>query len=310
MLRRDALRRRRRTTALSSAAAVEVAERDVHQLGEPAKARRDELAERHQVVLVVAVEAVGSAAVAPRCRPPSWCSPSSLVAERQADQRGRAPAARKRCEQRLPSSAGRARLRAAAGSTVSGADHQRRRGARQQLRARCQSSACGTWRAVELLVLRARCPAAALTAQRAARPGEVRRGSGAARAEHQRRAPSRSPAARPAGRTPQPAAADQRRRATPATRADAVDADPRRQRRRAARRPAHSRSRPTGKPVKSTPRASSASSQSAANSSASRERPAAAPAREQRPARRRGRATGRPPAPAPPAPPASAGRPP
>ena len=35
--------------------AGEVAERDVHHLGEPAKARRDELAEGHEMLLVVAV---------------------------------------------------------------------------------------------------------------------------------------------------------------------------------------------------------------------------------------------------------------
>ena len=36
-------------------AAAEVAERDVHQVGEPAEHRRDELAEGHEVLLVVAV---------------------------------------------------------------------------------------------------------------------------------------------------------------------------------------------------------------------------------------------------------------
>ena len=87
-------------------AAVEVAERDVHHLGEPAKAGRDEFAERHQVQLVVAVQRPPAATA----RRPSWCSRSR---SRPAARRPGPPAAARRsgCAAR-PSS--RARNRPAA----------------------------------------------------------------------------------------------------------------------------------------------------------------------------------------------------
>ena len=95
-------------------AAVEVAERDVHHLGEPAKAGRDELAERHQVVLVVAVEAAGQRRRSPpRCRPPSWCSPLLELPSGRPISAAR-PGCAKALEQRLPVGRRRA-ARAAAG---------------------------------------------------------------------------------------------------------------------------------------------------------------------------------------------------
>ena len=51
---RDALARQTKG-GCASAAAAEVAERDVHHVGEPAEHARDEFAERHQVVLLVAI---------------------------------------------------------------------------------------------------------------------------------------------------------------------------------------------------------------------------------------------------------------
>ena len=58
-------------------AAVEVAERDVHHPREPVESVGNEFAERHQVVLVVAVVAAWHRRRRrPRGRAPSWCSPA------------------------------------------------------------------------------------------------------------------------------------------------------------------------------------------------------------------------------------------
>ena len=67
---------------LRQGAAVEVTQRNVHQLGKPAKQRRNELAKRHQMVLVVAP---GLCLTRLEARPPNWCSPR-LAAQRHANQ--------------------------------------------------------------------------------------------------------------------------------------------------------------------------------------------------------------------------------
>ena len=77
-------RKRRRIAGASR----EVAQRDAHQLGEPAKSGRDELAERHQVLLVVAI---GRAPLdAARQADHRVAVAAVVVAERHADQRGAA----------------------------------------------------------------------------------------------------------------------------------------------------------------------------------------------------------------------------
>ena len=199
------------------AAAVEVAERDVHQLGEPAKAGRDELAERHQVVLVVAVEAArqrrGRGGDAGR----RVGVAQLLVAERQADQGG-PPGLAKALEQLLPPRPGRAGA-AGAGSPSPGRSPGRRRRSRAAPRSRPAPAARGAWRTSPPGV---RCPAAARP--RASRPAGCSRCAPAT-------APSASVAASSsAGSEPGPgggqAAEAERRRHPGGDRPEAVDADP------------------------------------------------------------------------------------
>ena len=211
---RDRERRRRERPA------VEVAERDVHQPREPAKAGRDEFAERHQVVLVVAIEAAGQRAAAARCRPPSWCSrpgspsgrPSSAASARRAKAR----------QQRLARTPDRDRP-AGAGSRSRARRRDRRAPRRaaprasrapRATRSAANFSSCGTL------------PCSSVTVS--GRTACVKSAPAERRAPSATTAPAR-PGERPGARPAQRGAAEAARPAPAADRAEAVDAQPRRE---------------------------------------------------------------------------------
>ena len=198
-------------------AAVEVAEGDVHHLGEPAKAGRDELAERHQVVLVVAIEAARQVGGRRRDAGRRVGVAQLLVAERQADQR-RPTGLAKAIEQPLPP--GRVELLGQERNDGLRADHQVAAGAFELRRGRGQRlrHVAGG----ELLFLR-HVALQQRHRERAGRPGVVdAAGDGAERERRQQQ-----PCGRRARRAATPSRLKPKAAATPATIApEPVDADP------------------------------------------------------------------------------------